>query len=327
MRFRPSSESLGVHVRAYSRALQRVVCDFGADHAFGQVAAKLYEHYGITLPASSARTITEYHAQRIREKKEWDQAVLPASDCVIGECDGSMIPLVETLLPASQDIKQDGRRHKQLYWKEARLSLAHAKGSTTPYIAATLGTVKEAGQQLLTCVQQAGAHEKTQIHCVGDGAPWIVNQVEEQFGARGSYLIDFYHVCEYLHAAALHCAPAHTEEWLKHQKARLKLSCHKDVVAALHPHVEPTTVKDTDAPVRACYRYLSNRPTQLDYKKAQDAGLPIGSGEVESAHRYILQARLKLSGAWWHIDQAKNMIALRTCRVNKLWNSYWASAA
>lgn len=28
-------------------------------------------------------------------------------------------------------------------------------------------------------------------------------------------------------------------------------------------------------------------------------GLLIGSGEIESAHHYIIQERLKLPGAWW----------------------------
>jgi hypothetical protein len=27
--------------------------------------------------------------------------------------------------------------------------------------------------------------------------------------------------------------------------------------------------------------------------------LPIGSGEIESAHRYVFQTRLKIAGGWW----------------------------
>lgn len=79
--------------------------------------------------------------------------------------------------------------------------------------------------------------------------------------------------------------------------------------------------------MRACYRYIKNRPEQLDYKAAQDNGLPIGSGEIESAHRYVIQKRLKLAGAWWKISNAKNIINLRVCRVNRLWDDYWQKAA
>ena len=80
--------------------------------------------------------------------------------------------------------------------------------------------VKELGEQLLLSVNRAGAHEKTQVHCVGDGAVWIANQVAEHFGARGTYLIDFYHLCEYLAEAAPACAPNDEVAWLNTQKER-----------------------------------------------------------------------------------------------------------
>ncbi|MEL7432163.1 MAG: ISKra4 family transposase, partial [Chlamydiota bacterium] len=83
---------------------------------------------------------------------------------------------------------------------------------------------------------------------------------------------------------------------------------------------------DADAPVRACYRYLKNRLNYLDYKGAEEKSLPIGSGEIESAHRHVLQNRLKLPGAWWTLENAKNMIHLRTCRANHLWDEYWKNS-
>ncbi len=327
MRFRPFSEGVDVKARSYSRALERIICDFGADHAFGQVNMKLQEHYGIVVPTSAARTITEKHAKKISGKADLRIRNNPDADLVIGECDGSMLPIVETSLPENSDAPQDRRKTKKLFWKEARLSMAHAHGSNSLCFAGTMESVAVAGQQLLSCVEQAGAHKKTQVHCVGDGASWIANQVEEQFGSNGTYLIDFYHLCEYLSAAAKTCASNDEKGWLKQQKAALKLSDWSTVLSMLHSHIEEPDIPDKDAPVRACYRYINNRPKQLDYKGAQEKGLPIGSGEIESAHRYVLQARLKLAGAWWRIENAKNMINLRTCRANDLWNEYWKEAA
>ena len=81
------------------------------------------------------------------------------------------------------------------------------------------------------------------------------------------------------------------------------------------------------APVRACHRYLSNRVTQFDYKSAIEQGLPIGSGEVESAHRYVIQKRLKISGAWWKGDNTDYMLALRIMRANDEWGAYGKTAA
>lgn len=89
---------------------------------------------------------------------------------------------------------------------------------------------------------------------------------------------------------------------------------------------EADSVADEKAPVRRCYRYLVNRPGQFDYKSAIESDLPIGSGEVESAHRYVIQERLKKTGAWWNPEQASNMLALRTLRANRGWDNYWEQA-
>ncbi len=214
--------------RSYSRCLQRVICDFGSDHAFGTVNKKLKEHYGITVPLSSSRSITEHHACKISDLNgSLGLSVSSAADVVIGESDGSMIPIVETYVPESSSGKSaDRRKNKRLFWKEARLSMAHAKGSMTPFFAGTMDSVEVAGQQLLACVNAAGATEKTKVHCVGDGARWIANQVEKKFGSNGTYLIDFYHLCEYLGAAAPVCALDNKEAWLKIQKETLKSSEH-----------------------------------------------------------------------------------------------------
>ena len=80
---------------------------------------------------------------------------------------------------------------------------------------------------------------------------------------------------------------------------------------------------DSEAPVRVCYRYLLNRPEQLNYQDAIKRDLPIGSGEIESAHRYVVQQRLKRPGAWWQAHTAERMLALRVHRANRQWQHYW----
>jgi hypothetical protein len=65
---------------------------------------------------------------------------------------------------------------------------------------------------------------------------------------------------------------------------------------------------------------------QLDYKTAIENKLPIGSGEIETAHRYVIQKRLKTPGAWWLEDNASKMLALRVNRANHEWDLYWRKA-
>ncbi len=308
-------------VRQCSLPLQRAITDFGADHAFGQVPRKLQEHYGITIGASTVRKVTQGHGARMREQQQEVAWPVSAPGCrqQIGELDGSMVPIVTTDAAA-----KDKRKQKTLHWQEARLALVHAQGSVTPKFAATFGgSVEECGQALRACAVAAGFGSNTQLHGVGDGAPWIAEQFATAFGGQASYLVDFYHVCDYLAAASSTCAPDVPHAWLETQKCHLKNNDGLEVLTQLQPYVEAEEIANEHAPVRACVRYLSNRLQYLDYKGAIAKELPIGSGEIESAHRYVIQHRLKLPGAWWKADNVEPMLALRVVRANGNWDSYW----
>jgi len=295
-----------------------VLVDFGADEAFGRVPDKLREHYGIAMPTSTVRRTTERHARCLfeQERARENHAEAAKELLFVGEMDGSMVPVVEVAKDAA-----DKRKGKTLVWKEARLCLVHPLGSATPVFGGHFaGGVEESGRQWLRCAAKAGFGAASHLHAVGDGAPWIASQVEASFGAQGAYLVDFYHLCEYLGAAAPACAANDAGSWLETQKDRLKANQADAVLAALAPCLEA----GYDGPVADCDRYLRNRLSQLDYQGALERGLPIGSGEIESAHRYVIQERLKLPGAWWTPANVEAMLALRLNRANREWDDYWS---
>jgi len=107
------------------------------------------------------------------------------------------------------------------------------------------------------------------------------------------------------------------------QKNRLKSQQANAVLHELQTHLESPAVPDNEAAVRQCHRYLNNLPEQLNYQDAIKHDLPIGSGEIESAHRYIVQQRMKRPGAWWREQNAEHMLALRLNRANRQWDGYW----
>lgn len=131
--------------------------DFGADHSFGRVSDKLQEHYGITLPTSTVRNITEMHAQQVyagrrRERLEECPSVT-GRDYVIAETDGSMVPIVVT-----DENTEDRRGGKQYIWKEARLSIAHVPGDTKLRFGVEFQEgVDDAGKELFDCACRATA--------------------------------------------------------------------------------------------------------------------------------------------------------------------------
>jgi len=318
---RPFSNNAGVSCRSYSLPLQRVVTDFAADLPYAKAATKVKEHYGISLSASSIRQTTMTHAQALYDNEALN--ILP--DCcekigtIIAEMDGCMVPAVQI-----NEESDDKRKGKTLVWKELKLCLAHSEGSNDPFFGGTFsGGVNQAGVQLHHCAKLAGFGEKNQLHAVGDGAKWIADQIEEQFGAKGSYLIDFFHLCDYLSEAS----PQNEEvegAWYKEQKALLKKGEAEQVIDALKTRID---AKNEEDPVYKCYRYMTNRKEQLFYEEALKKKLPIGSGEIESAHRYVVQHRFKLAGAWWKSKNIDYMLSLQLNRANNFWDNYWDNLA
>lgn len=112
--------------------------------------------------------------------------------------------------------------HAAAMFKAGRTGVAYPNGpgASKPIIVETDGVVEAAGRQLLACAVRAGFGTVSVVHAVGDGAPWIVGQLAARFGEQARYLIDFYHVCEYLAAAAAAITPDMTvrSAWIERQK-------------------------------------------------------------------------------------------------------------
>lgn len=291
--------------------------DFGADVSFAAASQKLQEHYGIEIPASSIRALTLQHAQGLgllplRPAKQ-EVAV------VIVESDGALVPIVET---AEAALSGDRRKTRQISWKEGITSLAYAQGAVAPIYAGTLAGRDEAGFQMKEVALAAGCGPHSRVHALGDGALWIYENIEAHFGTQARYLIDFYHLCDYLDAADQAAFDDYRPVFTTH-KHLLKTANPLRVLADLKPKQEPPSIANEQAPIRALVRYMENRPGQFEYQQAIAQHLPIGSGKIESSHRSLIQKRLKLPGAWWKKNNADKMIRLRAARANGQWEEYW----
>lgn len=311
----PFSQGAEVDCREYSVLLERAIVDFGADTSFGQAAEKFKEHYGIDIPLSAIQSITKKHAEAsyAMQEKEADLTGKNKARCLIGELDGAMVPIVTF----ETNEKLDKRKWRKTGWKEARLSVTREHPSLTKKFLATLGSTERAGELLGRCAKRLGYHEHTRMHCLGDGAFWIQEQVDRVFGAKANYLVDFFHLSEYLSGAAEKCGGEEAKKWFHERQEDMKKGQVDKVVAMLKGY------EDENGPVRKCLRYIENRPGQFKYKEALIAELPIGSGEIESGNRSVVQKRLKIPGAWWKPETAECMLALRCMRMNGDWERYW----
>jgi hypothetical protein len=291
------------------------------EDSFASAAARFEEHYGWTISSSVIRERTLHHARQSQELPQ-GPAPLPAAQIITG-LDGSMIPIMG---PA---LEGDRRKNKTLFWREVRVAFARREGEVTARYGATLDEALGAGLMWHETAKLAGLHEQTKVHALGDGAPWILDQCDRQFGTRATFTVDFHHVSDYLAAAAPACTTSTTGPWFEEQKTRLRQNQVQQVLEELQAHQEPE-LKDSagkTSPVRQAFGYIDQRQDHMDYRAALEAGLPIGSGEVESAHRHIVQARLKKAGAWWREPNAQVLLQMRTLRANDLWHDYWKHVA
>jgi hypothetical protein len=314
---RPFCDQAKVANRSCSRRLERAMTDFAADDAFATAAAKLKEHYGVEVTHERIRQVCLKHAKLINPKVPTLYTILPSvgADYLIAEADGTMLPVVDT---SQAPANADRRKHRKVSWKEVKVVVAQSVGKVKTHYDATLGDVHETAARWSQVAAEASWGANTHIHVVADGAPWIAQQAKVCFGSHGHYLLDLYHVCDYI-------APVWPEDKTTQQSHRdaLKAGQITSVLDAIRERIEPIETPDEEAPARIALRYLENRLDQLDYAGALKAKLPVGSGLIESTHRHLLQARLKLSGAWWELSNLKAMIQLRVYRANEKWDAYW----
>jgi hypothetical protein len=95
---------------------------------FALVADKLVEHYGVLLNESTIRRLTLGHAKQIHARScgapQGLPKAVPAPSIFVVETDSTMIPTVR-----SDPDAPDKRKSKSVQGQEAKISLAHVKGS------------------------------------------------------------------------------------------------------------------------------------------------------------------------------------------------------
>jgi hypothetical protein len=148
------------------------------------------------------------------------------------------------------------------------------------------------------------------VAVLGDGAPWIWNLAGEAFGTR-TEIVDFYHATEHLSAVATALFAddeAHVRAWAMAQRDQLWTDGVDPILATLS--ATPGTTSPQRETLRRERGYFQTNQHRMQYPTFRAAGLPIGSGAVESACKLVVQRRMKGPGMRWSDDGAAGMLAL-----------------
>jgi hypothetical protein len=69
--------------------------------------------------------------------------------------------------------------------------------------------------------------------------------------------------------------------------------------------------------------YMESRPDMMNYKEYIDEDLPIASGIVEGAARYVVGERMDCSGMRWIPERAEALLHLRCIELNGYWEHFF----
>ena len=150
---------------------------------------------------------------------------------------------------------------------------------------------------------------------IADGATWIWNWVEDTY-PDCVQIVDFFHAKEHL------CEFA--KDYFKDKNDRTKW-IDKQSLIMLNKGISPVIktlnlLSDKTEKLRKLIGYYKNHEKRMQYHKFKEKGLQIGSGAIESAHKDVLQKRLKLSGQRWTKKGLQQMAQLRVAYKSGKWN-------
>ena len=313
--FPPLAERLDLEPGAASPWLQKGMSWRGADVPYAR-ATTLCRHFTCsTLSRSTVRRTTVASARTVQQVTAAATAVAAPSG------PPSVLPMQVSVDGSMLAIIDEG-------WREARVarlgvvspdsSAPDAVRTTQLSYAAALGDAQTFQTVALPEVLHRGLEQAPQVAAVSDGATWIQDFVDDHC-PHAVRILDVAHAAEYLAAAAQASFGPGTEassEWFATQRHALRHDEPARVLAALAA-LPASEARDT------ALRSLGERRTTIAYPAFVAAGWPIGSGSVESAHKHVLQARMKGPGMRWELVTAQAMIALRVVLANGRWDELW----
>ena len=263
--------------------------------------------------------------EEIEQVVESDAPLSRDGDTLVVSWDGVMAPL---------------RGTPKVTWREAAVATVSIYGQTadgpekldTRYLARMpekgMKTLLEQVVDQVVRAKRGRVFREFGVVCDGKDTIWQAAAAHPELH-DAVWILDFYHAAENLMKAA---KAIHGDDEIAahrwHQKIRRRLRdepngadsairAMRRLQKTLRPDCKRSKV------VANAINYFCFHRTRMCYLDFQAMGLPIGSGNVESAAKNIVQARLKRSGMRWSLDGGQHVLDLRTYLKSGRWSSMW----
>jgi hypothetical protein len=295
--------------------LQEIVCFVGQKETFEESSETLQKLMGVAVSNKQIQRVSEHYGQCLEDTIE----------AQLKEEDAHCISKQEPLQPvyAMSDGSMVFTREEK--WKEIKLGRVF-KSEDNLALTNTRNWIEKS-----TYCAYLGGHENflkrfdlllkgfTTLVFIADGARWFWDWASTWY-PQAIQILDYFHCKEYLcqFAQLVFKDKEQRERWIKKQEDLLFSDQVGQVLSTLKTMIGLN--EEAMAYQEKIITYYQNNRTRMLYGTYKEKGLLIGSGPIESAHRTIIQKRLKLSGQRWGKAGVQQIANLRVAHKSNEWN-------
>lgn len=333
----PLDEALGLApYQETSTEVKKLSCALAVFVPF-EIAAKLLEMLsGTRVCAGSIWQWVQEAGQREMQKIE-QELHMPAEDGMVEEepLDPSMARM--TLLIGADGVMAPfrpnvGTPKGKTVWREVKVGILvrfgrriTRKGKEVPYIlrrrvAAVLGTADDFSPRMVLEAKRQGLLLAPKVIWLSDGGRWLWKLFSEHFEQHAMGILDFYHAAQNLWKGITACLDGRTKKartWFVTLRHSLRHDDPDGVLDHLQRALDLEGLPKSAAKTLGnLYAYLEKHREHINYAEYKALGLPIGSGLVESACKWLIQQRFKGVGMRWSEDGFNHLLHLRLAWVN-----------
>ena len=190
-----------------------------------------------------------------------------------------------------------------------------------------IGDAEAVWALLIGSLRLLGAAYADVVEFIADGAEWMWHRVErlsrlaEIPAAKLVEVLDFSHVSQYLYetlATCRHMTKAQRQALYK--RLRHALRHQADGVEVVREALGPLATRQRGKAITRAMRYVEAHAHRMRYVTLEARKLPIGSGQVESAVRRVVNLRFKAPGSFWRETTVSGLMHLRAAFKAGRWD-------
>jgi hypothetical protein len=292
--------------------MQELACYSGQQAVFEEASQMLNFIGGIEMNAKQIERICHYHGQQIEDAIQEQKKT--GNDKIYSDNHERYYVMVDGSMYLTREEKWKEIKLGRIFRDTHNIKISRHRGLITQseYVC-HLGTHTDFFEKLGVYVESL-----KQPVFINDGAKWIWEWVDDHY-PNAVQILDFFHAKEHLCQFANEYFKSIDErkKWIEklcHHLLDDKVEWVIDILKQMPKLNEPLEKKKN-----TLVNYYQNNTKRMMYKSFKRQGLLIGSGAIESAHRDILQQRLKLSGQRWTKQGLQQVANLRILyKSNKL---------